>query len=155
MSVVEERLRNVGLKLPPTPKAAGKYVAAVRSGNLLYLSGQIASFDGEVIMSGHLGKELTVEEGYKAAQICGLNALSVIKKELGNFDMVKQVIKVLGWVNSAPGFDQQPLVINGFSDLMIIAFEERGHHARSAVSANELPFGTPVEVEMILEIVGE
>lgn len=103
---------------------------------------------------GHVGRELSRDDGYRAAQICALNALAVLKQAIGDLDRVRRIVKVLGWVNSAPGFDQQPYVINGFSDLMETVFGERGRHARSAVGANELPFGTPVEVEMVVEIDG-
>ena len=103
-------------------------------------------------MLGHIGSELSIEDGYKAAEICAINALAVLKKEIKDLDKVKRIIKVLGFVNSAPGFDKQPLVINGFSDLIEKVFGEKGKHARSAISSNELPFGTPVEVEMIVEI---
>lgn len=152
MSMAERRLKDLGLELPPPPKPAAVYVPAVRSGNLVFISGQGVTYDGKPVMVGHVGKELSLSEGYKAAQICALNALAVLKQEIKDLNKVKRIVKVLGWVNSAPGFEQQPLVINGFSDLMEKVFEERGHHARSAVAANELPFGTPVEVEMIVEV---
>ncbi len=152
MSKVEERLKKHGYTLPLAPRPVAAYVPAVRSGNLVYISGQGVTLDGKPLMFGHVGAELTVEQGYQGAVICGLNALAVLKQEIGDLDRVKRIIKVLGFVNSSDGFDKQPLVINGFSELMEKAFEERGRHARSAVASNELPFGTPVEVEMIVEI---
>ncbi|MBE3584416.1 MAG: RidA family protein [Limnochordaceae bacterium] len=152
MSKVEERLKELGFELPPAPKPAAVYVPAVRTGNLVFISGQGVTYDGKPVMVGHVGQELTLEEGYKAAQICALNALAVLKQEIGDLDKVKRIVKVLGWVNSAPGFNKQPYVINGFSELMEKVFGERGRHARSAVTAHELPFDTPVEVEMVVEV---
>lgn len=152
MSKAEERLAELGLELPPAPKPAAAYVPAVRTGNLVFISGQGVTREGKPLMLGHVGAELSLEEGYKAAQICALNALAVLKQEIGDLDRVVRIVKVVGWVSSAPGFDKQPLVINGFSELMEKVFGERGRHARSAVSGNELPFGTPVEVEMIVEV---
>jgi len=152
MSGVEERLYALNYELPAAPKPAAVYLPFVRTGNLVYISGQGVTRDGKPLMLGHVGSELSIEDGYKGAEICALNALAVLKMAIGDLDKVKRVVKVLGFVNSAPGFDKQPLVINGFSDLMEKAFGERGRHARSAVSSNELPFGTPVEVEMIVEV---
>lgn len=103
-------------------------------------------------MVGHVGAEITLEQAQEGARICALNALSVLKHTLGDLDLIKRIVKVQGFVNSAPGFDKQPWVINGFSELMQDLFGENGRHARTAVSCNELPFGTPVEVEMIVEI---
>ena len=152
MSKAEERIRELGYELLPTPKPAASYVPTVRVGNMVYVSGQGATKEGKPLILGHVGAELTVEEGYQAAEICAINALSALRGEIGDLDKVKRIVKVLGFVSSAPGFDKQPLVINGFSDFMEKVFGEKGKHARSAISANELPFGTPVEVEMIAEV---
>lgn len=152
MSKIEERIQKLGYTLPPPPNPVASYVPCTRVGNIIYISGQGATRDGEPLMLGHIGSELSIEDGYKAAEICAINALAVLKKEIKDLDKVKRIIKVLGFVNSAPGFDKQPLVINGFSDLIEKVFGEKGKHARSAISSNELPFGTPVEVEMIVEI---
>lgn len=152
MSKVEEKIRELGYELPDAPKPVASYVPATRVGNIIYISGQGVTKNGEPLMTGHIGDELTCQEGYKAAEICAINALSVLRDEIGDLDKVKRVIKVLGFVNSAPGFDEQPFVINGFSDFIEKVFGENGRHARSAISSNELPFGTPVEVEMIVEI---
>lgn len=152
MSKVEERIRELGYELPNAPKPVASYVPITKVGNLLFISGQGATKDGETVMKGHIGAELTIQDGYKAAELCAINAISVLRDEIGDLDKVKKIIKVLGFVNSAPGFDKQPLVINGFSDFIEKIFGENGKHARSAISANELPFGTPVEVEMIVEI---
>ena len=140
--------KNIALPTPPTP--IGNYVSAVRVGNLLYLSG---SGPGPSIPKGKVGKELTLEQGYQAARSVGLNLLANARANLGSLDKVKKVVKVLGMVNSAPGFTDQPKVINGFSDLMVEVFGETiGKHARSAVGMAELPMGIPVEIEMILEV---
>lgn len=152
MGHVEANLKELGFILPPPPRPAAAYVPAVRTGNLVFVSGQGATHDGKPVLMGHVGKELTLDEGYKAAQVCALNALAVLKQEIGDLDKVKRIVKVLGWVNSAPGFNKQPYVINGFSELMEKTFGERGRHARSAVAAHELPFDTPVEVEMVVEV---
>ena len=140
--------KNITLPSPPTPVA--NYVPAVRVGNLLFLSG---SGPEPSVPRGKLGKDLTLEQGYQAARSVGLNLLANARANLGSLDKVKRVVKVLGMVNSAPGFTDQPKVINGFSDLMIEVFGEAiGKHARSAVGMAELPFGIPVEIEMILEV---
>ena len=152
MSEVEKRLRELGYELPAPAAPVATYLPTVRTGNLVYISGQGVVHNEKAIMVGHVGAELTLEEGFKGAEICALNALAALKAEIGNLDKVTRIVKVLGLVNSAPGFDKQPLVINGFSELMLKAFGEKGKHARSAIAANELPFGTPVEVEMIVEI---
>jgi enamine deaminase RidA (YjgF/YER057c/UK114 family) len=143
----EEKLRQLGLELPPLRRAAGNYVSRVRTGNLLFLSGQ-----GVDEFHGKLGREYTVEEGYAAARQCMLNLLSVVKDELGSLDKVKRVVKLLGFVNCTEDFTDQPKVINGASDLLVELFGERGRHARSAVGMAQLPHNTTVEIEMIVEI---
>lgn len=155
MNKIEQKVRELGYELPNPPKPVASYVPAVRVGNFVYISGQGATKDGKPLMQGHIGAELTCQDGYKAAEVCAVNALSVLRSEIGDLDKVKRIVKVLGFVNSAPGFDQQPFVINGFSDFMEKVFGPYGKHARSAISANELPFGTPVEVEMIVEVEDE
>lgn len=149
---VERRLNELNIQLPPAPKPAASYIPAVRTGNLVFVSGQGAVRDGQVVFHGYVGRELTLEQGIQAARLCALNALAVLKEHLGDLNRVKRIVKVTGWVRSAQGFQEQHLVINGFSDLMVQVFGERGRHARSAVAANELPLGTPVEVEMIVEV---
>lgn len=149
---VENRIREMGYEIPPFTKPQASYVPAVRSGNLVFISGQGATCCGKPVYTGHVGAEVTLEQALECARVCALNALSVLKNELGDLDRVKRVVKVLGFVNSAPGFDRQPIVINGFSDFMVAAFGDKGAHARSAVACNELPYGTPVEVELIVEV---
>lgn len=153
----EERLRELGLDLPRAPalppNVKANFRFAQRSGSLLYLSGWGPIRDGQVVYRGKLGAELDVEQGYEAAKLTALNHIALLKAELGNLDRLVRWVKVLGMVASAPGFDRQPEVINGYSDLVVRVFgEERGRHARSAVGMAELPFGIPVEVEAIVEV---
>jgi len=149
----EARIKELGITLPQPPKALGNYVPGVRVGNMLFLSGHgPARVDGVPAVRGKLGRDLSLEDGYKAAREVGINLLGTARTLLGSLDKVKRVVKVLGMVNSAEGFGDQPKVINGFSDLMVEVFGENGRHARSAVGMAELPMGIPVEIEMILEV---
>ena len=149
----EARIKELGLTLPQPPKPGGNYVPGVRVGNLLYLSGHGPSrVDGVPAARGKLGRDLSIEEGYKVAREVGVNLLGTARSLLGSLDKVKRVVKVLGMVSSAEGFGDQPKVINGFSDLMVEVFGENGRHARSAVGMAELPSGIPIEIEMILEV---
>jgi enamine deaminase RidA (YjgF/YER057c/UK114 family) len=152
MGKVEKKLQDMGIILPGVPKPAASYVPAVQTGNLVYTSGQASKKDGILVYKGILGKDLTVEEGYEAAKISIINCLAVLKGHLGSLDRIKRVVKLLGFVASTSEFDQQPYVINGASDLLIKIFGEKGKHARSAIGTNILPFGTPVEIEMIVEV---
>jgi len=149
-SQVEARLKELGLTLPSPPRPVAAYVPAIRTGNLIFVSGQLPVRDGELV-KGRVGADLTVEEGYEAARLCVLNALAQVKAELGSLDRVERVVKLVGWVSSAPDFDQQPKVINGASELLEAIFGEKGRHARSAVSAHILPLGAAVEIELIVE----
>jgi enamine deaminase RidA (YjgF/YER057c/UK114 family) len=151
----EARLKTLGIELPPPPKPVASYVPAVRSGNLVFLSGQGPVAGGKPIFTGKVGAELSEEEGYKAARATILNSLAVLRGEIGSLDRVRRIVKLTGWVNSAPGFARQPWVINGASDLLVEIFGEAGRHARSAVGANELPLGIPVEIELIVEVAPE
>jgi enamine deaminase RidA (YjgF/YER057c/UK114 family) len=146
------KAKNLTLPTPATPIA--NYVGAVRVGNLLFVSGHgPIRTEGKTQVRGKVGKDLTVEQGYAAAREVGLNLLATARHHLGSLDKVKRVVKVLGMVNSAEGFGDQPKVINGFSDLMVEVFGEAiGKHARSAVGMAALPQGIPVEIEMILEV---
>jgi enamine deaminase RidA (YjgF/YER057c/UK114 family) len=147
----EATLKAKGITPPPTPLA--NYVGAVRSGNLLYLSGHGPMRGGAAMAKGKLGRELSVEQGYQAAREVGLSLLATARAALGSLDRVTRVVKVLGMVNSADDFGDQPKVVNGFSDLMVEVFGEAiGKHARSAVGMAGLPMGIPVEIEMILEV---
>ena len=141
-----------GISLPNAQKAVANYVPAVRSGNLIFLAGQGPMLDGKPVVTGKVGAEVSEEEGYRAARIAMLNSLAVLRAEVGSLDRVRQVVKVTARVNSAPGFTRQPWVVNGASDVLVEVFGNAGHHARSAVGANELPFNIPVEIEMIVEV---
>jgi len=151
----EKRLKSLGIELPGRPAALANYVGAVRDGSLLFLSGHIpVDSKGDLVVTGKLGRELTVEQGYEQARIVGLNALSTMRDMLGSLDTVRKIVRVLGLVSSAEGFREQPKVVNGFSDLFVDVFgEEIGRHARSAVGVAELPKGAPVEVELIASVV--
>jgi enamine deaminase RidA (YjgF/YER057c/UK114 family) len=149
-SSAEARLKERNIVLPAPPKPVGNYVEWVRVGNLLYLSGHGGG--AQARGKGKVGRDLSVEQGYQEAREVGLNLLATTRDALGSLDKVKRVVKVFGMVNSAPGFDEQPKVINGFSDLMVEVFGDTGKHARTAVGMAELPFGIPVEIEMIIEV---
>jgi len=151
MTSPEARLQALGIELPQAPRPAANYVAAARSGRLLFLSGQGPIVDGQVVWKGRVGAELTEEQGYQAARLTILNALAILRSELGSLDAVSRVLKLLVWVRSAAGFDRQHVVANGATDLLVELFGDRGRPARSAVSANELPFGIAVEIEMVVE----
>jgi len=149
----EATLKARGITLPPPTTPLANYVGAVRSGNLLYLSGHGPMREGKPLATGKVGRDLTVEQGYRAAREVGLGLLATTRATLGSLDRVKRVVKVLGMVNSADDFGDQPKVVNGFSDLMVEVFGEAiGKHARSAVGMAGLPMGIPVEIEMILEV---
>ena len=149
----ETRIKDLGITLPQPAKPVGNYIPGVRVGNLLYLSGHgPVRVDGQPTARGKVGRDLSTEEAYKIAREVGINLLGSARVILGSLDKVKRIVKVLGMVNSADGFGDQPKVINGFSDLMVEVFGENGRHARSAVGMAELPMGIPVEIEMILEV---
>ena len=149
----EARIKELGLTLPQPPKPLGNYVPGVRVGNLLFLSGHgPLRVDGVPTARGKVGRDLSIEDGYNAAREVGINLLGSAKTLLSSLDKVKRVVKVLGMVNSAEGFGDQPKVINGFSDLMVEVFGENGRHARSAVGMAGLPSGVAVEIEMIVEV---
>jgi enamine deaminase RidA (YjgF/YER057c/UK114 family) len=149
----ESRLKEKSISLPTPTSPVANYVGAVRVGTLLFVSGHGPIRDGKPTARGKVGKDLSVDQGYQVARDVGLNLLATVRASLGSLDRVKRVVKVLGMVNSADGFGDQPKVINGFSDLMVEVFGEAvGQHARSAVGMAELPMGIPVEIEMILEV---
>lgn len=147
MGTPEEKLAELGLELPPLRPVHGDYVGCVRTGNLLFTAGQ-----GVDEYHGKLGKDLTVEEGYLAAQQSMLNLFSVVKNEIGELSKVKQFVKILGMVNSTEDFTDQPKVMNGASDLVGKVFGEKGRHGRSAVGMAQLPNNTAIEIEIIIEI---
>ena len=149
----EERLRELGIELPPAPQPLASYVPVSLSGGLAYVSGQVPMSDGKPMWTGRLGENLDVAEGAAAAKRCALQALAAIRSELGSLDRVKRIVRVGVFVVSAPGFTDQPKVANGASDLLVEVFGEASRHARVAVGVSELPLGSPVEVEVLAEIV--
>jgi enamine deaminase RidA (YjgF/YER057c/UK114 family) len=145
------RLDELGIELPQVAKPLASYVPAVRTGNLVYTAGQLPLQAGKLAAIGKVGAAVAPEEGKALARICALNALAAIDSLVG-LDAVTQVIKVVGFVASAPGFNGQPGVVNGASDLLAEVFGDRGSHARSAVGVSELPLDAPVEVELVVEV---
>ena len=146
---IEEKLKEMGLELPEIPKPVANYVPAVRTGNLLFLSGHGPE---KSIPSGKVGKDLTLEEGYEAAKSTALCLISTMKNTIGDLDKVKRVVKLVGFVNCSGDFTDQPKVVNGASDLFVEVFGDRGKHARAAVGMYQLPGGIPVEIEIIVEV---
>jgi enamine deaminase RidA (YjgF/YER057c/UK114 family) len=151
MSSAEARLTALGITLPPAPRPAANYVTTVRSGRLVFLSGQGPMRGAEVVWRGRVGAELTEAQGCEAARLTILNVLALLREALGSLDAVRQVVKLTVWVRCAEGFQRQHIVANGASDLLVEIFGDRGRHVRSAVSAPELPFGIPVEIEAVVE----
>lgn len=147
---VEERIRELGIELPPVPTPAATYVNAVRTGNLIFLSGTVPTMPDGSIPKGKVGADVTTEEAVEHARRVGLTLLAVLKQELGDLDRVRRVVKILGMVNAVPDFREQSRVINGCSDLFVEIFGER--HARSAIGVGSLPFGITVEIEAIVEV---
>ena len=149
---IELRLVALGIQLPDPPLPAASYVPTVQTGSLVFISGQISQLDGALI-TGKLGEDMDLAAGVLAARSCGLSLLAQMKRACGgDLDRVVRVVKLTGFVNSSPGFTDQPKVINGCSDLLVEVFGDAGRHARSAVSAPSLPLGVAVEVEAIIEV---
>ncbi len=149
---VYDALKNLGLELPEPPPRGGLYRPVKQVGPMLYVSGQGPTERGKPLFTGKLGREVSVETGQAAARRCVLNALAVLQAYLGDLDRIAGVVKVLGFVASAPGFNDQPQVINGGSQLLIDLFGDPGWHVRSAIGTNELPGDIPVEIEFIFEL---
>ena len=148
----EEKLTQMGLTLPTPAAPAGNYVGAVRVGNLLFVSGHGPRRQGESYITGKVGRDLTTEQAYEVAKIVMLNCLASVKREIGDLDRVKRIVKLLGMVNCTEDFTEQPKVINGASDLLVTLYGDAGRHARSAVGMQQLPMSIPVEIEMIVEV---
>lgn len=148
---IETRLNDLNITLPDAPAPAANYVPFVKSGNLVFVSGQISA-DENGLIKGKLGDDTSVEDGAKAARRCGLALIAQLKAAVGDLDRVVRVVKLTGFVNSTPDFTDQPKVINGCSDLMVEVFGDKGAHARAAVSAPALPLGVAVEIEAIFEV---
>lgn len=152
MGKIAARLAELGISLPEVVRPVGAYVPAVRSGSYVYVSGQLPLVGGKLVFVGKVGAEVTPEQGKEAARLSGINALAALASVVGSLDKVKRIVKVTGFVASAPGFTAQPGVVNGASELFKDVFGETGQHARSAIGVAELPLGVPVEVELIAEV---
>lgn len=151
---IEARLKELGIELPDATAPAANYIPYVVSGKLIFLSGQITLLNGKIEYIGKIGEEFTVEEGYQAARLCGLNLITQAKAAAGgDLDKIKRVVKLGGFVNAVAGFTNQPEVINGASDLMVEVFGDNGRHARAAVSAGALPRNVAVEIDGVFELV--
>ncbi|MDQ3841244.1 MAG: RidA family protein [Actinomycetota bacterium] len=149
----EDRLRNLGYELPAVPRPAGSYVpATIATGTLLFTAGHLPFKEGRLAYTGKVGAGVSVEDAKGAARLCALNALAAVKAEAETLENVRRVVKVVGYVASANGFNNQPEVMNGVSDLLDKIFGERGLHARTAVGVAELPLDAPVEVELTIEL---
>lgn len=148
----EAKLKELKIELPAVGKPIANYVHVVKSGNLLFLAGKGPSDAQGVFITGKVGKDLTIEQGQLAARLTAINQLAVLKAELGNLNKVKRIVKVLGMVNCEADFKDHPKVINGFSDMMVEIFGEKGRHARSAVGMCSLPRNMAVEIELVVEV---
>lgn len=149
---MEARLNELGIDLPAAPSPAGNYLPALRSGNLLYLSGAICLIDGEMTHTGKVGAERDIAYGQEAARICACNLLAVAKAQLGDLKQIEQVLQLNGFVNSVPGFAESPAVINGASDLLVSVLGDPGRHTRAAVAVTGLPKDSTVELQAVLAI---
>ena len=149
---IENRLKEMGIELPPAATPVANYVPAVRSGNLVFLSGHGPHDEQGNLITGKVGADLTAEQGYQAARRIAVGLLGSLKGLIGDLDKVKRIVKLLGLVNCTPDFGDQPKVVNGASDFFVEAFGDKGKHARSAVGTNALPGNISVEIEMIVEI---
>jgi len=152
MSDLEKKLKELGLSIPEAPKPVAAYVAGVKTGDFIYTSGQIPLVNGEVKYKGKVGVDVSTDKAYEAAKLCALNCLGVVKSLIGDLDQIEQIVKVVGFVNSAPDFTAQPQVVNGASDLLGKIFGDKGAHARSAVGVNSLPLDSTCEVEIVVKI---
>ncbi len=148
----EANLQAQGLELPEPPKALASYVPVKQVGELLYTSGVVPIWNGEIKFRGVVGADLSLKDGARAAEICALNILSLIRQHAGSLDQVEQFVQLSGFVRSAPGFEDQPKVLNGASDLVFRIFGERGRHTRQALGTSELPLGVPVEISAIIRL---
>ena len=150
---IDKRLKELGIELPKLASPVANYVPYVITGNLLFISGQITLLDGEIKYKGKVGKDIGVEDAYKAARLCGLNVLAHARAACGgDLDRIKRCVKLVGFINCDPDFYDHPKVVNGGSDLMVDVLGEAGRHARSAVASPALPFNVAVELEAVFEI---
>jgi len=150
---VEQRLKQLGVEIPTPAAPVANYVGFVKTGNLVFVSGQVTMQGGKPQFIGKLGREISVEQGQEAAKLCAINIVAQLKAACeGDLDRVERIVKLGGFVNSAPDFTDQPKVINGASDFMVAVFGDKGRHARAAVSAGSLPLGVAVEIDCVAEI---
>ena len=149
---IEARATELGLEFPAPPNPLASNIPAVQVGALLFLSGVLPLRNGQLLVTGKIGRDLTVDQGREAARLAVLNALAIVRSELGTLDRIERVVRMVGHVASGEGFVQQPAVINGASDLLVQLFGEAGRHARVAVGAAELPLNSPVELELIFMV---
>jgi enamine deaminase RidA (YjgF/YER057c/UK114 family) len=149
--LIEQKIESLGIKLPTPPTPAGSYVPVVRTGNLLYISGQIPMEDGKMMFTGKVSDE-NLETAQKSARMCAINILAQLKRELGDLDKVSKIVRLSGFVNSVPEFSQHPKVINAASDLFFEIFGEKGKHSRIAVGVSSLPLDSMTEIDAIVEV---
>jgi enamine deaminase RidA (YjgF/YER057c/UK114 family) len=150
--MIEEKIIELGYHLPEAAKPLADYIPATKVGNLVFTAGQLPMVGGKLIAEGKLGADVPNQVGAKAAELCALNCLSVIKSEIGSLDNIEQIVKLTVFVNSANGFTAQPQIANGASEFLVKVFGDAGKHVRSAVGVNELPLNVPVEIEMIVKV---
>ena len=149
--MIEEKIKSIGIKIPIPPNPAGSYIPVVKSGNLLFVSGQIPMEDGKVVFAGKVS-DANIETAKKAAVVCAVNILAQIKKEIGDLEKISRIVKLSGFVNSEPEFTQHPKVINAASDLLYEIFGDKGKHARVALGVSSLPLNSMTEIDAIVEI---
>lgn len=149
---IEQRLSELGIIIPEAARPLAAYVPALKAGEFVYISGQLPVKDGKLLYSGKLGRDLSVEEGKKAAEICLINCLAALKSCINSWDEVARIVKITGYVQSTDDFQEQPQVINGASELLIKIFDEKGVHARAAVGVNALPLNAACEIEMVVQV---
>ena len=149
---IETKLAEMGITLPSVAPSVGAYISGVRSGNLLFISGQLPSHGGKILISGRVGQEVTLDHARDAARLCAINALAAVKDHLGSLEKLERIVRLEVFVNSAPGFTDQPQVANGASQMLHEVFGSAGRHARLAVGVSELPLNAAVELAMIVEI---
>ncbi|MGI6020689.1 MAG: RidA family protein [Lachnospiraceae bacterium] len=148
----EKRIEELGIELPDSSPPKAMYIPVKKTGNIIFVSGQIPAVDGEIVNPGRVGESVTEEQASESARICAVNIIAALKSELGDLDQVKNIVKIQGFVNSAPSFDRQHLVVNAASQLLFDVFGEKGRHARTVVGVAALPLNAPVEIEAIVEV---
>ena len=148
----EKKLKELGIELPEAPTPLGSYIPALRTGNLVFLSGILPLRQGKLIKQGKVGKDLSLDEAREEARTATINALSVLKAHVGSLDKVTRCVKIAGYIASSPDFTEQPKILNAASDLLFEIFGEKGRHVRAAVGVNVLPLNSPVEIEFIFEV---